>query len=362
MSESGVIKFGIVGSGWRSGCYLNTAALLGERCIVAGITGRNPTTRNSLASHWKVPVYQDERELTLRAKPDFLFVAVKGEASASVLLGLIDLDIPLLVETPPASTIEGLEALYAEAKKRKARIQVAEQYWLQPLQQARLAAIEAGLIGKPSYAHVSVNHGYHNISLMRKYLGVGYEKAALRAASFTARITGGPGRGGPPQSETILMPEHLVGLLDFGEKGRGLFDFESDQHRSWIRTERLVVRGEKGELADSKISYLEDFRSPVHGELRRVQTGGDGDFEDYYLKGIMLGSRWLYRNPFAPARLSDEEISQAACLAAMEDYVRTGTPFYSLAEAAQDQYLSMQLRQAAESGETLVTDAQAWAY
>jgi hypothetical protein len=361
MRQDKPIRFGVVGSGWRAGCYLSTASLLGELCAVTGIASRSRASAESLASRWKLPAFGDARDLVRSTSPDFLFVSVKGDATAAVLRGLMELGLPLLVETPPAQSLADLEALWREAEDRGARIQVAEQYWLQPLQQARLAAIGLGLIGRPSYVHVSVNHNYHNVSLMRKYLGVGCESARIRASLFSAPVIQGPGRAGPPLREELKDPEHLVGLFDFGEMGRGLFDFESDQHRSWVRSERLLARGEKGELCDSRISYLEDFASPVFDELRRVQTGGDSNFEDYYLKGICLGSTWLYRNPFVPARLSDEEISQAACLRAMGEYAATGKGFYSLAEASQDQYLALMLREAASSGKEVVTEQRAWA-
>jgi len=360
MDSARRIKFGIVGSGWRAGCYLATASLLGDACVVAGIAGRNSGTAESLAARWKVPAFSSAAELVASADPDFVLVTVQGEAMAAVLVDLMGLDVPLLAETPPASSIEGLERLWNETERRKARIQVAEQYWLQPMQQARLAAVSAGLIGAPSYAQVSVNHGYHNVSLIRRYLGIGFENARISATGFSAFVTEGPGRGGPPTEERIAPVEHVIGLFDFGEKGRGLFDFEQNQHRSWIRSGRVVVRGERGEIADSRIAYLEDFRSPVSDGLERVQAGGDGNFEGYYLKGVALGDRWLYRNPFAFARLSDEEISQAACLAAMGEYVRTGESFYPLAEAAQDQYLAIMLRKAVELGAPVVTESRAW--
>jgi hypothetical protein len=229
------------------------------------------------------------------------------------------------------------------------------------MQQARLAAVSAGLVGEPSFAQVSVNHSYHNVSLIRKYLGTGFESAEIRATAFSAPATEGPGRGGPPAAERIAPVERVLGLFDFEGGKRGLFDFEQNQHRSWIRSPRVVVRGERGEIADSRVAYLEDFRSPVIDELTREQAGGDGNFEGYCLKGVSLGERRLYRNPFVPARLSDEEISQAACLDAMGDYVRTGRPFYPLAEAAQDQYLAIMLRKAAEGGAPVVAERRAWA-
>jgi predicted dehydrogenase len=361
MSAERSVRFGVVGSGWRAGCYLETASLLGGLFAAVGITGRNPATLEGLASRWEVESFADAARLVESAAPDFLLVTVGGGAMAEVLAGLMELGVPLLAETPPASTVEGLESLWREAERRKARMQVAEQYWLQPMQQARLAALSAGLIGESSFAHVSVNHSYHNISLMRKYLGVGFENARIRAASFSAPITEGPGRGGPPAAEKISPVERVLGLFEFEGGKKGLFEFEQNQHRSWIRSSRVAVRGERGEIADGRIAYLQDFRSPVSEELRRDEAGGDGNFEGYHLKGISLGQRRLYANPFAPARLSDEEISQAACLAAMGEYVRSGKSFYPLAEAAQDQYLAIALKEAAAGGVAVVTETRPWA-
>ncbi len=355
------LRFALVGGGFRSEWYLRTASLIGPGCAAIGLVSRGEEKREVLARKWGIPVYADVRALLDASAPDFLLVAVAGEASARVLGELLPLGVPLLAETPPAASLNELEALWAQSKASGTRIQVAEQYWLHPLQQARLSAVAEGLIGKPSYVHASVNHGYHNISLIRKYLDVGFAPAELRAVDFTAPVLAGPDRAGPPAAERLTRPEHRLALLDFGGERRGLYDFETGQHRSWIRTERLLVRGERGELADSRLVRLRNFATPLYEEFKRIQTGGDGDFEDYHLKGIQLGGRWIYRNPTAPYRLSDEEIGQAVCLYAMKRYIDGGLPFYSLSEAAQDQYLALLLKEAAETGRTLIAERRSWA-
>ncbi|MNW66132.1 hypothetical protein D3C74_445760 [compost metagenome] len=75
----------------------------------------------------------------------------------------------------------------------------------------------------------------------------------------------------------------------------------------------------------------------------------------------MLDGEWLYRNPFAPARLSEDEIAIAESMIRMQRHIGGGPSFYSLAEGSQDQYLALLLEQAAESGETVVSQRQPWA-
>jgi hypothetical protein len=69
----------------------------------------------------------------------------------------------------------------------------------------------------------------------------------------------------------------------------------------------------------------------------------------------------VFRNPFLPARLSDDEIAIAELLVRMSEHVAGGPPVYSLAEAAQDHYLALLMRQAAATGEPVRSEPQAWA-
>jgi predicted dehydrogenase len=354
------IRFGVLGSGWRTGCFLRTASLMEGKAEAVGLASRSAEKRASLAAEWNIQCFSSAAALVESVNVDFLLVSVPGSAALSVLADILPLGVPILCETPPGANLGELLAANEAADKAGIRVQVAEQYWLHPMHAARIAAIGSGLIGAPSYAQVSVNHGYHNMSLIRKFLGLGFENAEIRSSSFQSAIVGGPGRGGDPESERLVEKEHELALLDFGGR-RALFDFEADQHRSWIRDSRVLVRGERGELAGETVAYLKDFLTPVRESLRRVETGGEDDFEGRYLKGVMLGDAWLFRNPTAPARLSDEEIAQARLLIGMKDFVERGREIYSLAEASQDAYLALSMKEAARTGKPVLTETQAWA-
>lgn len=350
----------MLGSGWRSECLLRTAALMGEAVQAVGIVSRSAEKRAALESEWHIRCFDSAAALLDAVAPDFLLLSVSGNATAGVLKDVFSLGAPVLCETPPASSLRELLEVNEAAREAKARVQVAEQYWLHPMHAARLAAIQSGLIGTASYAQVSVNHSYHNMSLIRKFLGIGYENAEIRASTFASSLVGGPGRAGDPETERLFEREHSVALLDFGAR-RALFDFEDDQHRSWIRSSRVLVRGQRGEIADSSVVHLKDFLTPVSQELRRIETGGEDDFEGRHLKGVMLGDAWLFRNPTAPARLSDEEIGQARLLLGMKAFVETGTELYSLAQASQDAYLALMMKDSARTGHAVITHTQPWA-
>jgi hypothetical protein len=160
--------------------------------------------------------------------------------------------------------------------------------------------------------------------------------------------------------EKIGQATQRIAWLQFGDK-LGVYDFDFDQYMSWIRSNRILVRGERGELTGSTVRWLADFATPLTGELSRRDAGHDGNLEGYYHQGITFGDKWIYRNPFPGARLSDDEIAGATCLAKMRTFVETGESFYGLAEAAQDHYLGLCIDAAAQSGERLHVPAQPWA-
>ena len=131
------------------------------------------------------------------AKPDFVVTSVSWEANPGMLKLLASMGMPALSETPPATSVEEMEELCSLVNDG-AKIQVAEQYFLQPHHSARLAFVKSGKLGRVTQAQVSVAHGYHGISVIRRFLGIGFENAKITATRFKSPIVKGPGRAGPP--------------------------------------------------------------------------------------------------------------------------------------------------------------------
>ena len=359
-SHGGKIVFGIIGSGWRTEFFLRIAKAMPDRFHVAGIVTRSAEKGRILEQTWGVQPYLTLDGMLEAAALDFVVVSVPWEVAPVMTRELAARNVPVLSETPPAPDLDGLKDLYALVA-RGAKIQVAEQYHLQPLHAARIAMANSGKLGEVSQVQLSSCHGYHGISLIRRLLGVTFENATIRAMEITTPLVEGRGRDGGPDQEKMIESKQVIATLDFGGK-IGIYDFTGDQYFSWIRAQRLLVRGNRGEITEKTVRYLKNFQTPIEFELTRKNAGEDGNLEGLFLKGIQAGEEWIYLNPTLPARLSDDEIAIASCLMKMHEYVHGGPSFYSLAEASQDHYLSLMMEEAVRTGGTVVTESQLWRF
>ena len=354
-----MIRFGIIGTGWRSEFYLRAAAACPDRFRCVGLVSRNPDREEHPGVPYGIPLFGSAEEMISVGKPHFTVTSVTWEASPGVIDRLVALGQPVLSETPPAETVEELEGLYALVQKG-AKIQVAEQYHLQPHHYAWIAYAHNGKLGKITQVQVSAAHGYHGISLIRRLLGIRFENAVVTGKTFTSPIVKTRSREGPFDQEEIVETKQRFGMFDFGDR-LGVFDFLGDQYRSHIRGQRVLVRGVRGEILNDTVTYLQDHVTPIPLSFVRHEAGPCGNLEGNYLKGYTIGEEWIYRNPLAPGALVDDDIAVGHCMLKMAEYVDGGAEFYSLAEACQDRYLDIVLEQAQESGEPVTTTSQAWA-
>jgi predicted dehydrogenase len=352
------IEFAIVGAGWRARFYLRLAAALPEQFRVSGVVVRDPAKRSAFGETWRVAVFATLDEMLSRLSPQFVVTAVSWPANPPLLQALAERGIPVLSETPPAPDLDGLIALN-RLTESGARIQVAEQYWLVPHHAARLAIAASGAMGRPTQAQVSAAHGYHGISLIRRFLGLRCEPPRITAMQFTAPTVGWPDLEGRLERERIEHPAQDIAWLDFGDR-LGVLDFTEPQYYSAIRNERVLVRGERGEIINDTVHYLKDFRTPIRLSLDRRISGLEDKVGRSFLKGIQLGAEWVFLNPFAPAPLTAHEIAVASCLDRMDEYVRTGKEFYPLWEASQDHYLNLLCADSARRREPVQATRQPW--
>lgn len=357
------LRLGIVGRGWRADFYHRVAAALPERFAVVGVATRTAEGRATETARWGVPVVETPTALVDRHRPDLVVTSVPWAANPSVVTELVHTGTPVLAETPPAPDRDGLRALWAGVGA-SGLVQVAEQHTRLPSIAARLALVADGTLGQVTSAQLSWTHGYHATAVLRALLGIGVaEPAVVRAVQVTGPLVEGPDRGGWPDRERVGAAVETHATIEAG--GRlGVYDFTDGQWFNPVRTRRVVVRGSHGEVVDEHVTRLADVRTPVRAPLVRRQAGLDGNLEGWDLDTVTYEGRVLWRNPYAGARLAEEEVAVAAlldgCAAWLRDDRRGPGP-YPLAEACQDHLLSLAIDEAAATGEAVRTGTEPWA-
>lgn len=339
-----ISTFGLIGGGWRASFYLRIAATLPHMFRVSGILLRNPDNYGDFLAKWNIPVYRTAAELAKDS--DFLVLSVSKSAAASWISELAAAGIPVLAETPPAANRDEYEQLL-EIAATDARIQVAEQYPLQPHHQARTAYIRSGAIGDVRHVQVSSGHGYHGISLIRRWLAIEpHQPCEVIGSRISMPIGDVPGRNSsiPEEQEGVEVQD--IAIFRFGGGKSAVLDFSRSQYFSPIRRNRILIRGTLGEIRDNDV-----YRKTGPGQFEslsfeRVQGGQEGSLFPLSLQRIRAGAKALYLNPFNPFPLTDEEIAIAEALMNMDRYLRQGVSFYSLAEALADVRLDLAMERA----------------
>ena len=354
------IRFGLIGSGWRAEFYIRIAKALPQQFDLTAVLIRSREKGEAFSKAFGVKVVNTLEEL-MADEPAFVVLAIKRGVAGGMLKELMRRHIPVLTETPPGESISELLDLWQTYEQEKPKVQVAEQYFLQPLYSAWLEALGKGMLGKVENVNISALHGYHGVSMIRKLLGIRGENCTIYGKRYHFTVTETYGREGMVfDGETFLCPRDRV-TLEFENGQVAFFDFSDPaQYHSFIRTRQLGVQGQRGEIDDLTIRYLTAENIPVTQDLRRIDLGVYGNQEWSHF-GIMLGEQFLYRSAFPGARFNDDEIAVASLLVAMDRYLKTGENCYSLAEALQDMYITLKMEEAmAAQYAPVTTERQPW--
>ena len=357
MSEP--ISFGIVGAGWRAEFFCRLAAAMPERLRVSGVFVRRAEAGERLHAVWGVPVVADLAAL-LATGPEFVIAAVSWESMPGLIIELVDRNVRVLAETPPAPQADGLRDLWARVGA-SGLVEVAEQYLLMPGHAVRRQIVEAGVIGDPHHVEIASTHLYHATSLMRGFLGAGAGPVRVSARAFEASLVHPVGPAGEDWEAHARPTRTTIATLDFGEGRTGLYEFVDGQWWNPLLSRRFLVRGERGEIVDDLVTRIGEgglVRSRI--EYRRL--GVDLDLEGNELESVSFDGRILYRNAWRGSRFSEDDLAVADLLAKTGAWARGEGPGpYSLADACQDHLLGLAIEESARSGVEVVTGLESWA-
>jgi len=353
--------FGVVGSGWRSEFFSRLARAMPDVLRITGVVTRSAERGDEVSKAWGLPSVRTPEELLAVEKPDFVVASVPWAQMPKTTRELVDLGVPVLVETPPAPDLAGLRSLWADVGS-SGLVQVAEQYLLMPGHAVRLALVREGLIGAPTSVQVSSTHMYHAVSMIRGLLGVGMADVTVNARDFTAPLLDSLDRAGWHSDAVVEPRTTTLAMLDFGDGRHGLYDFTHGQWFNPVRSNRIVVRGTVGEIVDDTLVRLVDPITPVESPLMARRTGMDLNLEGNDLVHISVDGRVIYRNPFVGTRLSEDDIAVAAILRDTGAWARgEGPEPYPLAEGCQDHAIALAVEESARTGSDVRVAGEPWA-
>ena len=237
------MKYLIVGSGYRSE-YFARIAMKHRDLFRAMFLCRSEEKAAAVSARTGVPATTRPEE-GLAFRPDFIVVAVDRAHTAAVAIEWIGRGYPVVTETPVGATREELDALWALSCGQGAKIVCCEQYHRYPILANGLSEVQAGRIGRPVSAYLSLAHDYHGFSLIRRMLGVQGEDFTLRGARVSSQVAATDSRYGAILDGSLAKEERDIVHIAFSSGKTAVYDFSSIQYRTFIRARHLTVRGEK---------------------------------------------------------------------------------------------------------------------
>ena len=353
------IRFGIIGSGWRALYYVRIAKALPDLFELCGMVCRTAEKASRIQQEYGIPVCTDAKELAEK-QPGFVVVAVDKAHVLEVGMEWLQKGFAVLAETPAAvdrASLRQMKDIAAAGKK----FVTAEQYRLYPENTARMRLAQKGMIGTPSYVYLSLAHEYHAASLMRAFLEISPEMPytiQAYASSFPTAET--LSRFEQYTDGRIAAKTRTCAVIAF-ENGRTcLYDFDSEQYRSPIRSSHWKLQGTRGEIFDDTAVWLDEHNQPCREKIITqssvVHTGdANPNFRQYEtIEQITFAGEILYEHSKIIHGLSQDDTAIVQMLMQMASYAKgEGEAPYSLQESIADAELGIVLREAAETGKCM---------
>lgn len=353
MAERERIRFAVAGTGWRALFYIRAAKNLPELFELTGVLCRTQERAESFAQEHGVRTFVSLDAL-LETKPEFVVSCIYKAELADMCMRVMERGVPALCETPLAVNLDKLSELRDAQKRTGVTLEMAEQYFLYPMHQARRALIEKGLLGDVVYCYLSAMHDYHGVSMLRAYLGGESGPVGIRAHKTKTPIVVTGGRGGYITSGEMGEEYRVLAQFDYGDGRVGMYDFAGTQYHSAIRSNHLRILGTRGEIADDEVRWIDDSSRP-HLDRLVVHT----DEITGTIRAISFDGEYVYENPFrTDVAMTEDDIAVSSVLVRMGASVRGGCCHYPY--AFRDSYLSCVMTAAASENAGVTADALNW--
>ena len=352
------LKILLTGCGWRSQIYRRAISNLPEDFELCGIFMHSEQRAKEIESKTGIRTTSN-LDTAISWKPDFTILCVPKPAMKNYIIRFMEHTIPVLSETPPGINVNELNELWNAKVRLNGKVQVAEQYFLQPYYSGIQNIIDTGILGEISNVNISAIHGYHCISIFRKLLGVGFENCTITGNRYQFPVTKTRDRSGWHETGEIVTTTRDRADMVFENGKAAFFDFDGQHYFSPIRSRRWTIQGTRGEIYNDTVCYLNSSNQVVTEKIHR-EDDGINNIDGWSHMYLSFRGERIYENPFPGLRINDDEIAVTDLLLRMKKYIETGEEVYPLRDGLQDAYLDLMREEAIITGKKVTTTNQNW--
>ena len=330
-----MIRFGVLGSGYRASLYFRIAKALPEQFEICMVLCHSEESACRVKEKFDFPVTCKDEDM-INSKPDFVVSAVTKTLMCDTVEKWLNNGIPVLSETPVSLDNGRLFQVWENIKNNNYtcnKLQVAEQYAFYPTYDARIQIVKSGLIGEPVSMTISCMHDYHAVSIIREFLDTGINDVNVIGKAYQMKVIDTKTRYEILTKGDVVSKEEKHLIMEYDNEKTAFYDFMSDQYRSDIRNRFINVRGTRGEITDNMVYFLKDNNVAASEKMDVYKDEETGEILEVSFRG-----RKLYIPPFGICGLGEDETAAARVLAGMKKYVDGGEEVYPLRYALEDAY------------------------
>lgn len=339
------LRVGIVGAGDRiRTLHHPVLAALRDKFEPVGFTTRSRQTSDAFSSETGIPAFPDAASMVASGKPDLLIMAVSKSSIPRVVNQLIELGVPLLLETPLAQSVRTGRQILGRINRSRLIVGIAEQTPFLPVEQMKRRLIDLGVIGPVVAAHNDfLSYDYHGIARLRSHIGNARSPLSISAVetrTCNAKAVAGPNASRP---ETWTLASVL-----FDDGAALVHHYSAAYFDAPFRGPRTFrVHGTAGSLVDDEIVVADANGQTQRSVITRVMEAGR--LLELSARTPLGEVRWV--NPYSSHSLSDEQIAVATLLDRMRNAILFGgLPAYTASEALADIEFLAAMRYSARLG------------
>lgn len=355
------LRVGLVGAGRRGRAHLATILAMPELYELVGVCDPTDFNARAVAAHFAGSIYTDLDELLDRERLDAVVIVTPPESHHVMASAAARHGVHMLIETPLAPTRAMMDCIAEVATKAGVKVEVGENYWRRPVEQLNRRALDAGLIGDvlrvtcfyEMGGHVEMS--YHAMSLTRFYAGAASAGAEVRAFEQRRQVDlllDDSGRPYNPELWSLSLVSFANGVCAANTQ---ISTWSSPLRRGLPRA--ITIEGMAGTIIGGRgtpatLCRLENAEEATYPLVVDVGDGEGVPRSYHYETSPPVAVAIPHREWPLPARQStfgiEDDIARARELVSLHRAVTMGAePEYGVADARQDQELSIAVNEAA---------------